>query len=609
MSLSRNHNFDDSPVDADLVTRIVNCSDHPLLGKAAAALFQQLCLASSDGLVDACRFVRAHPEFSKRDCVDVFLADQLVRWNRGLGLPAEVYCETLRERFDGMLVPEMAELVCHEFALHLAVSVATDTSQLDDYCARFPDLSELLRARFGRVPNATGASSTTDISAPSNSEAAGTATVIDVVETGEHTDIDADSSCDWSKAEADVVSDLIDRPMRLAKHRPFSLLPATILRKLEQEVREQSFAAGQTLIEQGAQGDGLFVIESGTVEISLRDASGQRQTLGASRTGEIIGEMALLTDEPRTADVIAQDDVQTLFLPQQAFERIAAQHPIVSRMLTALLADRLGQHGRDALSGKVLAGYRIVRRLGKGGMAIVYQAEELATGRTVALKMMSHRLVYDARALRMFENEARVIREFEHPNIVRMRGRFDAFRSYFLVMEFCEGVSLEDIVRNSGPLTEDGFRRTVGQMAAALEYAHARNIVHRDIKPSNVMQSASGLVKLMDFGLANPVEDLANSDRTISGTLQYMAPEQLNGDAIDQRADLFALGCTAYRLLTGQPLIPGRTVLAVRQQHEKWEIPSFAEFPRDIAAFLRRCLQADPQARIVDLREIALWAR
>jgi len=609
MLVSRTDHPDLPEADADLVTRIVNASNHPLLANSAASLFHQVCLNSIDGLADAPRFVEAHPEFSLRDCVDVFLADQLLRWNRGLGLPAELYCDTLRERFDGSLVCEMAELVCHELALNLASSVAADASQLDDYCARFPDLSESLQARFGRRPVSHSSLSTTDVSVPPPRSTSEALTVINPVDSHSSTCNDPDSSCDWSEGSTEVLSQLIEPTARLAKHRPFSLLPNAILQKLEQEVREQAFAKDEPLIQQGTPGDGLFVIESGAVEIALTDSVGQRQLLGTSRAGEIIGEMALLTDEPRTANVIAKDAVRTLFLPQPAFERVAAQHPIVSRMLTALLADRLGQQGRDALTGKVLAGYRIVKRLGKGGMAIVYQAEELATGRIVALKMMSHRLVYDARALRMFENEARVIREFDHSHIVRMLGRFDAFRSYFLVMEFCEGISLEEIVRHSGPLSEDGFRRTIGQVASALDYAHSRQIVHRDIKPSNIMQSASGVVKLMDFGLANPVEDLANDGQTISGTLQYMAPEQLRGDAIDQRVDLFALGCTAYRLLTGKSLITGRTVITVRQQHEEWEVPSLVDFPRDIAAFLRRCLQPDPEARLVDLHEIAQWAK
>lgn len=599
---------DDSHLpDADLVTRIVNCSDHPLLGRPAAALFHQVCLASPDGFADARRFAFAHPEFSLRDCVDVFLADQLLRWSLGHGLRAELYIDALRARFDGSLVCESSELVCHEFALELASNRPNEAPVLDDYCARFPELIDPLRFRFGKQTSVAAAPSTTSVSLPAG-ERPDSVTVLDPVDSAASTRIDPDSSFDWSQLATGASAATSEPQSRLASVRPFSQLPKQVVQALERHLTEQTFEAGQPLIQQGTLGDGLFVIEAGTVEIALKVAQGQRQVLGTSTAGEIIGEMALLTDEPRTADVVARDTVRTLFLPKRAFEKAVAQHPIVSRMLTLLLADRLGHQGRDALSGKVLAGYRILKRLGKGGMAIVYQAEDLATGQLVALKMMSHRLVYDARALRLFENEARVIRAFDHPSIVRMLGRFEAFRSYFLVMEFCEGVSLEEIVRDSGALPESKFRRTIGQVAAALEYAHSRQIVHRDIKPSNIMQSASGVVKLMDFGLANPVEDLANEDRTISGTLQYMAPEQLRGEVVDQRADLFALGCTAFRLLTGKSLIAGRTVTAVGQIHADWQIPNLLDQPRDIAAFVRRCLQPDPAARLVDLQEIARWA-
>ncbi len=598
---------DDSQLpDADLVTRIVNCSDHPLLGRPAAALFHQVCLASPDGFADARRFTHAHPEFSLRDCVDVFLADQLLRWSQGQGLRAELYIDVLRSRFDGSCVCESSELVCHEFALELAANRPNEAPVLDDYCARFPELIDPLRFRFGKSHSVAASPGTTSVSLP-GSDRPDSVTMLDPVDSAASTRIDPDSSFDWSQL-ATSSPEASAPPSRLATVRPFSQLPKKVVQALERHLTEQTFEAGQPLIRQGTPGDGLFVIEAGTVEISLKVAQGQRQLLGTSTAGEIIGEMALLTDELRTADVVARDSVRTLFLPKRAFEKAVAQHPIVSRMLTLLLADRLGQQGRDALSGKVLAGYRILKRLGKGGMAIVYQAEDLASGQLVALKMMSHRLVYDARALRLFENEARVIRAFDHPSIVRMLGRFEAFRSYFLVMEFCEGVSLEEIVRSVGPLPESQFRRTLGQVAAALEYAHSRQIVHPDIKPSNIMQSASGVVKLMDFGLANPVEDLAHEDRTISGTLQYMAPEQLRGEVVDQRADLFALGCTAFRLLTGKSLIAARTVADVGQVHADWQIPNLLDQPRDIAAFIRRCLQPDPAARLVDLQEIARWA-
>lgn len=604
------HPDSEFPNPPDLATRIVNSADHPLLGRPAASIYYQVWQASEIqvGYADAVKFVRQHPEFSVRDCVDVFMADQHLRWSRGHEISCEVYLKYLHQRFDGPLLCETAEIVCHEFALALAWSPRGEEPNLDDYIVVFPELTEALQARFGQQIAPGEGTSTTDVSGPNATDHNNTPTVINPpcsVASDTHVDSKYES---WSDNPPTVIDEGGSRDSPLAKVRPFSQLPIRVLSMLDQQVERVSFGVGDSLIRQGEPGTGLFVLQAGSVEIVLTDSAGQTQVLGTSHPGEVLGEMALLTDEPRTATVMAIRPVLALFLPKAAFERVATSHPIVSRMLTLLLADRLGQQGRDALTGKVLAGYRILNRLGKGGMAIVYQAEELATGRMVALKMMSHRLVYDARALLMFENEARVIRSFDHPNIVKMHGRFEAFRSYFLVMEFCEGVSLEEIVRQVGPLSEPEFRRVIGQMAKALDYAHSRQIVHRDVKPSNIMLSDDGLVKLMDFGLANPVEDQASDQRTISGTLQYMAPEQLRGDLIDQRVDIFALGCTAYRLLTGELLIQSRTVAGVREAHENWSPPQLANQPSDIASFLLQSLQADPAARYVDLKEIASWA-
>ena len=124
-----------------------------------------------------------------------------------------------------------------------------------------------------------------------------------------------------------------------------------------------------------------------------------------------------------------------------------------------------------------------------------------------------------------------------------MHGRFKAFRSYFIVLEYCSGFTLDHTIRRALPVAE--LRKIIGQLCSALAYAHERNLVHRDIKPSNVMLTDDGDVKLMDFGLANPVDD-TDSKGVVAGTPRYMAPEQLRGFGVDTRADVFALGVTAW---------------------------------------------------------------
>jgi CRP-like cAMP-binding protein len=394
----------------------------------------------------------------------------------------------------------------------------------------------------------------------------------------------------------------------LGRCSPFSQLPPVLVQKIESELQPVEFQRGEFLMRQGDEGDGLFVLHDGHVEIRSNDTSGESQILARCSREEILGEMALITDEPRTADVVATSSVRASFLPQTVFDQLSSDFPVISQVLTRMLADRLGKSGRDALAGKTISDYFIQTRLGRGGMAIVYKAEHTQTREAVALKMMSHRLVYDANALELFQRESRIIEGFNHPNIVRTIGRFRAFRSFFIVMEFCPGVSLDQIVRNQGLVEEADFRRIFAQVAAGLNYAHERGVIHRDIKPSNIMLTPDGQVKLMDFGRAKPVtSESARSNNLVAGTPRFMAPEQFQGKRVDARADLFSLGLTAWKLLTGDNLISARSLSAIDRLHASWQAPDVSDFPPDIAEFLTLCLQKHPSDRTVDLGKIAQW--
>jgi serine/threonine-protein kinase len=176
------------------------------------------------------------------------------------------------------------------------------------------------------------------------------------------------------------------------------------------------------------------------------------------------------------------------------------------------------------------------------------------------------------------------------------------------VLEFCDGVSLDQYVRKNGPLPDAQFRKVIAQLAAALSYAHSKGIVHRDIKPSNVILTSSGDVKLMDFGLAKPVDDgEGTSSRLISGTPRFMAPEQLQGAPTDTRADLFSLGCTAWKLLTGKDLITETRLSDIEARHKNWQLPDMNDLSPEIVLILAACLQIDPARRMVDLDAVSLW--
>jgi serine/threonine protein kinase len=264
------------------------------------------------------------------------------------------------------------------------------------------------------------------------------------------------------------------------------------------------------------------------------------------------------------------------------------------------------------LAGKTLDSYRICRRLGRGGMAVVYEAAHVESNERVALKMMSHRLVYDQEALDQFQAEADIIQAFDHENVVRLYGRFAAFHTFFIVMEFADGITLKDYIVERGPLPADEFRRSFGQLAGALRYAHEAGIIHRDVKPANVMLARDGAIKLMDFGLATPALGASAGYGKVVGTPRYMAPEQLIGGRLSVAADLFSLGCVGFEMLTGEPLTVEDDVIELLRRHADWHVPELRrDFPHlaaDVCQVVEQCLQYEPDDRTLDFGLMAEWA-
>ncbi len=402
------------------------------------------------------------------------------------------------------------------------------------------------------------------------------------------------------------------RDTRLGRLASFSELSDELLREIEAAMTERRFAPSELLIRQGEAGDSLMVVQEGEVEVSVA-LERERHVLKRAGPGEVFGEMALLTSEPRTASVVALTPVRALVLSVEEFHRLARREPALAEVLSRLTAHRLGGETHDALTGKTFHGYAIRRRLGRGGMAVVYEAVETATGRTVALKMMSHRFAFHDAAKSRFQQEADLIESFDHENIGRMFGRFEAFHTHFIVMESCDGSSLARILAPNRKLAPEHVRRILGQVAAALAYAHGRRVVHRDVKPSNVMVDRRGIVKLMDFGLAQPLLDGgAEASGTIAGTPPYMAPEQLGDGRCGAAADLWGLGGLAWQMLTGKSLFRGRDFEALRREHRAWKVPDFtAAVPggdEGLVQLLEGSLRREPERRTVDLEAVAAWA-
>ena len=393
-------------------------------------------------------------------------------------------------------------------------------------------------------------------------------------------------------------------------------LPAGALRDLWAAATERAFKSGDALMTQGDPAEGLLIIIEGRAHAVLRSQNGDEHVIGRFSRGDLVGEMGLVTRAARSATVIADSPVRALLVPTVEFDRLAVRHLELGVVLTQLVGERLGRDANDGFGGKQVEGFRILRGIGRGGMSVVYRAQEEATGELVALKMMSYRLIYDAGALARFHQEAEILHSLDHGNIARLKRLFHAYNTYFLVMELCEGVDLGRLVRSRGRLPESQVRPILGQLARALEYVHQRGFVHRDLKPGNVMITRDGDVKLTDFGMAVPEVVLDGQSATgrhaVMGTPAFMAPEQMAGGPLDRRTDIYALACLTYELLTGHHLFRSSDFRELTRQ--KLAMPKLrAEeigdgISPDLLAFLQSALQVTPDDRPASLSPLVAWA-
>jgi len=263
--------------------------------------------------------------------------------------------------------------------------------------------------------------------------------------------------------------------------------------------------------------------------------------------------------------------------------------------------------------GARLGAYEIVGPLGTGGMGEVYRARDMRLGREVALKVLPELFALDADRLARFRREAHVLAALNHPNIAAIHSLEESDGEQALVLELVDGPTLAELVAR-GPMPTAEALNVARQIAGALDAAHAKGIVHRDLKPANIALTRDGVVKVLDFGLAKlrgkggaggadglptmTIED--TREGVIVGTAAYMSPEQVRGQAVDERTDIWAFGCVLYEMLAGQPAFGGETasdiVAAILERQARWDgVPGST--PAVIRTLLRRCLEKDRTRR------------
>src|SRR6195256_2276864 len=251
--------------------------------------------------------------------------------------------------------------------------------------------------------------------------------------------------------------------------------------------------------------------------------------------------------------------------------------------------------------------YKVLSRLGSGGMADVFLAEDQQLGRKVALKLLHGRFAADPDFVERFRREAQSAAALQHPNVVGVYDRGSYDDTYYIAMEYLSGRSLKQLIRQEAPLDPVRAIDLTVQILQAARFAHRRGVIHRDLKPHNVIVDDSDHAKVTDFGIARAGASDMTETGSIMGTAQYLSPEQAQGHSVSARSDLYAIGIVLYEMLAGRVALDGESAvtIALKQVSEAPVPPSAynSAVTAELDAVVLRALEKDPQNRFADAEE------
>ena len=265
--------------------------------------------------------------------------------------------------------------------------------------------------------------------------------------------------------------------------------------------------------------------------------------------------------------------------------------------------------------GKIIGGrYKIEEILGQGGMSAVYKATDPNLRRVVAIKMIHPHLSNDFGFVRRFEEEAAAVAQLRHPNIIQVYDFNHDNETYYMVLEFVPGETLQDHLRRLNAVgrqipIKDGLNYAI-EVCEAADYAHQRGLIHRDIKPANVMLSIQGNAILMDFGIAKIIGGQQHTATgAVVGTAMYMSPEQIKGETPDRRSDIYSLGVMLFEMVSGRPPFDADSAMTLMMMHVNDPVPNLFEIiptcEPSIVAIINKALAKNPEDRFQTAAQMA----
>lgn len=354
--------------------------------------------------------------------------------------------------------------------------------------------------------------------------------------------------------------------------------------------------AGERFIRQGDEADCLYLIEEGSCVVTV-EKDGVTSAVAHRKSGDLVGEMAILTGENRTAHVEAETDMSLWRMSRVEFDALCLTYPGLRRFVTELATKRISDS--RFTPHRTVGKFVITDVIDEGRWGIVYKGVHESLELPVAIKMLKHAMAMDPDFTDKFENEAQVIARLNHPNIVRVYDIEHQYRTIFIVMEYLSGQSLRDLLEDKRRFPFSRAVNLLTQVCEGLAYAHQEGIVHQDIKPDNIFVDDRDRVKIVDFGLARSVG--TGDGLEVVGTPYYMAPEQIDGDPIDERTDIYSLGITAFEVSTGFRPFHGPDVGGILMAHKAKPLPDprslMPDLPSAFNDFLQKATQKDPGKR------------
>ncbi|WP_459947684.1 protein kinase domain-containing protein [Desulfocastanea catecholica] len=360
--------------------------------------------------------------------------------------------------------------------------------------------------------------------------------------------------------------------------------------------------AGERFLVQGVVEDTAYIIEQGTC-LTVVEKNDCLYPAGHWSRGDIVGIRGLFTGEPRESHVEAETDMQLWVLHKHQIDNISQNNPELLSLVTEVVASQFDS--KRPVADRQIGKYIATDIIGRGAYSIVYKAIHKDLQMAVAIKMMRHNMVIDSGFLQSFRKEAQIIASLNHENILRVYDFEERYRTVFIVTEYLQGESLRCLFGRLGKIPQLLAINYLQQICNGLAYAHSKDIVHRDINADNIMVLPNDRIKILDFGLACPV---GTEDEQIGGTLAYQAPELLEGGQADPCSDVYALGITAFEIITGQLPFTTDEIMTIFQEDGQRVLPDPANFVPDILPELRRIIgiacQHDRKKRYQDVTEV-----